>query len=77
MANFGNEDERSRDGSTASISRPLTKHSKVMIVFDFMEHSPGIGLISHVVKHVLPEIEEDAIPLVKMYIEKKRNLAIR
>ncbi|KAK4003671.1 hypothetical protein OUZ56_005427 [Daphnia magna] len=76
MANFGNEDERSQDGSTASISRPLTKHSKVMIVFDFMEHSPGIGLISHVVKPVLPEIEEDAVPLVKMYIEKHRN-AIR
>jgi hypothetical protein len=73
MANFGHEDERSRDGSTASISRPLTKFSKVMIVFDFIEHSPGIGLISHVVKPVLPDIEENAVSLVKMYIEKTRN----
>ena len=33
MAHFGIEDERSQDGSTASNPRPLTKLSKLMIVF--------------------------------------------
>ena len=55
MAHFGIEDERSQDGSTASNPRPLTKLSKLMIVFNFIEHSPGIGLLSHVVKPVLPQ----------------------
>ena len=77
MAHFGNEDERSQDGSTASVSRPLTKLSKVMIVFSFIELSPGIGLISHVVKLVFPPIEEDAVAIVKLYIEQKRILAVR
>jgi hypothetical protein len=77
MTHFGNEDDWSQDGSTASISRPLTKLSKLMIVFNFIEHSPGIGLLSHVVKPVLPQIEEDAVAIVKLYIEQKRNLAVR
>lgn len=64
-------------GSTASTSRPLTKDSKLMILFNFTENSPGIGLISHVKKPVLPEIEEDAVAMIQVYIESKRQLAIR
>jgi hypothetical protein len=75
MANF--IDERSMDGSTASTARPLTKDSKLMVVFDFLEHSPGIGLISHVVRPVLPEVEEDAVTMINMYIGNKRQLAVR
>ena len=48
-----------------------------MILFNFVDHSPGIGLISHVVKPVLPQIEEDAVAMVEMYIKAKRQLAIR
>ena len=40
---------------SASTSQPLTKNSKFMILFNFVDHSPGICLISHVVKPVLPQ----------------------
>ena len=62
---------------SASTSQPLTKNSKFMILFNFVDHSPGIGLISHVVKPVLPQIEEDTVAMVEMYIKAKRQLAIR
>ncbi len=47
MANF--IDERSMDGSTASTARPLTKDSKLMVVFDFLEHSPAQLQIFYIV----------------------------
>ena len=61
-------DPLSMDGSVASISRPQTKDSRLMVLFDFVEYAPGIGHLSHVIKPQLPESEEDAVSMVTVFI---------
>lgn len=65
------------ENSMEGLSRPLTKNSKLMILFDFVEHAPGIGLLCHVTRPTLPIHEEDAVAMMKIYIETKRHLAVR
>ena len=67
------DEETSMDGS----KRPLSKDSKLMILFDFIQHAPEIGLISHVTRPTLPTLEEDAVSMMKFYIETNRQLAVR
>ena len=67
----GSENEESQD------SRPLTRDSNLMVLFDFTDFGPGIGLLCNIVKPRLAVAVEDALVLLNTYITSGRKMAIK